>query len=217
MATQITPSQNSKLGTNSKTIAGSTYLSASRTGSGKSFDPYIDTVDLSSTTKDSITSNTSNITTLTNDISILKVSNKHVSNAGKGESMTFNLDLSISSVGAQTLTISTIDIVNLVSGSGYGLPTIASVDTTLGKNNRFLVNNFMTSDHAKFVIQATCENQVGFDYTKKQEEINVEVSGIASDTFYFRLVDKKGIPLTNLQIAKKETLRLRFEISGTNR
>tara|TARA_R110000824_G_C15164810_1_gene672276 strand:+ start:829 stop:1482 length:654 start_codon:yes stop_codon:yes gene_type:complete len=217
MATQITPSQNSKLGTNSKTIAGSTYLSASRAGSGKSFDPYIDTVDLSSTSKDSISSNTSNITTLQNDVSTLKISNKHVSNAGKGESMTFNLDLSINSVGAQTLTISTIDIVNLTAGSGYGLPTIASVDATLGKNNRFLVNNFMMSDHSRFVVQATCENQIGFGHTRKQEEVNIEVSGVASDTFYFRLVDKKGIPLTNLQIAKKATLRLRFEISGTNR
>ena len=217
MATQITPSQNSKLGTNSKTIAGSTYVSTSRTGSGKSFDPYIDTVDLSSTTKGSITANTSNITTLQGDVSVLKASNKHASNSGQGESMTFNLDLSINSVGAQTLTISTIDIVNLVGGSGYGTPTIASVDSTLGKNNRFLVNTFMMSDHSNFVVQATCENSVGFDYTKKQEEVNIEVSGIASDTFYFRLVDKKGIPLTNLQIAKKETLRLKFEISGTNR
>lgn len=217
MATQITPSQNSKLGTNSKTIAGSTYVSASRTGSGKSFDPYIDTVDLSSTTKGSITANTSNITTLQGDVSTLKASNKHASNSGQGESMTFNLDLSINSVGAQTLTISTIDIVNLVGGSGYGTPTIASVDSTLGKNNRFLVNTFMMSDHSNFVVQAVYEDGAGFDYTKLQEEVDIEVSGVASDTFYFRIVNKRGIPLTNLQIAKMGILRMKFKIQGTNR
>jgi len=217
MATQITPSKNSKLGTNSKTVAGSTHLTATRTGSGKSYDPYVDTVDLSNDTKSSITTNTSDITTLKNDVTTLKAKNKHIVKDGQGESMTFNLDLSINSVGAQTLTINTIDIVNLAGGSGYNIPTIASVDATLGKNNRFLVNEFMNGQHINFIVQATCENSVGFDYTKKQEEVNVEVSGIASDTFYFRLTDKKGIPLTNLQIAKKETLRLRFEISGTNR
>ena len=216
MATQITPTQNTKLGTNSKTVAGSTHLSATRAGTGKSYDPFIDTIDLSSTTKDSISTNTSDITTLKTDVATLK-GQSATTKDGRGESMTFNLNLSINSVGAQTLTITTIDIVNLPSGSGYGTPTIASVDSTLGKNNRFLVDTFMTSDHANFVVQATCEYSVGFDYTKKQEEVNVEVSGIGSDKFFFRLVDKKGIPLTNLQIAKKETLRLRFEISGTNR
>lgn len=217
MATQITPSQNSKLGTNSKTIAGSTYLSASRAGSGKSFDPYVDTVDLSSTTKNSITGNTSDITTLKNDVSRLKASNKHVSNSGKGESMSFNLDLSINSVGAQTLTISTIDIVNLAAGTGYGQPTIASADPTLGKNNRFSVTKFMTSSHSKFVVQAAYEDGSGFDYTKLQEEVGVEVSGIANDTFVFRIVNRRGIPLTNLQIAKMGTLRMKFKIQGTNR
>jgi len=217
MATQITPAKNSKLGTNSKTIAGSTYLSATRTGSGKSYDPYVDTVDLSSSTKDSISNNTTDITTLQNDVSVLKASNKHVNKSGSGEFLSFNLDLSIASGGTQTLTTTVIDTINLASGTGYSTPTIASVDTTLGKNNRFLVNAFMMSDHSNFTVQASCENSVGFDYTKKQEEVNIEISGIASDTFYFRLVDEKGIPLTNLQIAKKETLRLRFEISGTNR
>ena len=136
---------------------------------------------------------------------------------GRVESMTYNLDLSINSVGAQTLTITTIDVVNLPQGTGYAAPTIASVDSTLGKNNRFLVNNFMMTNHANYVVQATYEDGAGFDYTKRQEDIDVEISGIAADTFYFRLVDKKGIPLTNLQIAKMGTLKLRFEITGTKR
>ena len=60
MATRISPTQNTKLGTNSKTISGSTYLTASRTGSGESYSPYVDTIDLASSTKTSITDNTVN-------------------------------------------------------------------------------------------------------------------------------------------------------------
>ena len=75
----------------------------------------------------------------------------------------------------------------------------------------------MTTDHSDYIVQATYEDGAGFDYTDLQEEIDVQVSGLASDTFYFRIVDKKGVPLTNLRLAKMGTLKLKFEITGTKR
>lgn len=217
MAKQVIPVKNTKLGTNSKTLSGSSYLTASRTGSGKSFDPYVDTVDLAASTKTTLTTNTSDIATLKTDVSNLKQSTGSTNKDGKAESMTFTLDLVIDSVGVQTLTITAIDTVNLANGTGYTTPTIASSDTTLGKNNRFKVSAFMDTNHSDYIVQSTYEDSTGFDYTKLQEKVSVEISNIAADEFYFRIVDTKRIPLTNLQIAKMGTLRIKFEINGTKR
>ena len=218
MAKQITPLKNSKLGSNSKTLAGSNYLTVVRTGEGKECLPYVDTVDLSSSTKTTMTTHTSNISTLQEDVSIIKtIQNFADSKNTKAEFMVFNLDLSIASGGTQTLEITVVDVVNLKKGTGYVQPTIVSTDATLGKNNRFLVDKFMTTDHARYIVQATCEDGAGFNYTDLQEEIDVQVSSLASDAFYFRIVNKKGIPLTNLRLAKMGTLTLKFEITGTKR
>jgi len=218
MAKQITPLKNSKLGSNSKTIAGSTYLTVTRTGEGKECLPYTDTVDLAESTKTSITTNTSDITTLKSDVSSLKILHNHGDSKNtKLEFMVCNVDVSIASGGAQTITPTIVDIVNLSNGTGYYKPTIASADTTLGKNNRFLVNKFMTNAHDSYIVQATYEDGAGFDYTDLQEEIDIQVSELASGQFYFRIVNKKGIPLTNLRLAKMGTLKLKFEITGTKR
>ena len=75
----------------------------------------------------------------------------------------------------------------------------------------------MTTDHANYIVQATYEDGAGFDYTDLQEEIDIEISGCAADSFYFRMVNKKGIPLTNLRLAKMGTLKLKLEITGTKR
>lgn len=218
MAKQIVPLKNSKLGSNSKTLAGSTYLTVTRTGEGKECLPYVDTVDLSASTITTITTHTSDITSIKNDITSIKsVQNAPESKNTKLEFMVFNLDISIADAGAQTIAATVIDVVNLSSGTGYYQPTVASVDATLGKNNRFLVNSFMTNAHSSYIVQATYEDGSGFDYTNLQEEIDVQVSGCASGQFYFRMVNKKGIPLTNLRLAKMGTLTLKFEITGTKR
>ena len=217
MAKQIVPLKNSKLGSNSKTLAGSTYLTVTRTGQGKECIPYIDTVDLSTETKSLITTNAADIVTIKSDITNLEL-NQNISDKYKhNEFITFNVDISIASGGTQTITTTLVDMVSLENGTGYVTPTVASVDATLGKNNRFLVDKFMTTDHSDYIVQATYEDGAGFDYTNLQEELNVEVNGCAADTFYFRLVNKKGIPLTNLRLAKMGTLTLKFEITGTKR
>jgi len=72
MAKQIVPLKNSKLGSNSKTLAGSTYLTVTRTGEGKECLPYVDTVDLSASTITTITTHTSDITSIKNDITSIK-------------------------------------------------------------------------------------------------------------------------------------------------
>tara|TARA_R110000765_G_scaffold12827_5_gene39241 strand:- start:3814 stop:4470 length:657 start_codon:yes stop_codon:yes gene_type:complete len=218
MAKQITPLKNSRLGSNSKTLAGSSYLTVTRTGEGKECIPYIDTVDLSSSTITTMTTHTSDITTLKTDVAAVKSTQDNYDDKQKdSEFITFKMDLSIAAGGTQTLTTTVLDTVSLVNGTGYVSPTIASSDATLGKNNRFLVNKFMTTDHTDYIVQATYEDGAGFDYTDLQEEIDVEISGYAADTFYFRLVNKKGIPLTNLRLAKMGTLTLKFEITGTKR
>ena len=218
MAKQITPLQNSKLGSNSKTLAGSGYLTVTRTGEGKECIPYIDTVDLSSSTITTLTTNTSDIVTLKTDVAAVKSTQDNYDDKQKdSEFITFEMDLSIASGGTQTITTTVLDTVSLVDGTGYVSPTIVSSDATLGKNNRFLVNKFMTTDHTNYIVQATYEDGAGFDYTNLQEEIDIEISGYAADTFYFRLVNKKGIPLTNLRLAKMGTLTLKFEITGTKR
>ena len=125
----------------------------------------------------------------------------------------FEIDLSIAAGSTQTITTTVLDTVSLAQGTGYVKPTVVTTDATLGKNNRFLVDKFMTTDHTNYIVQATYEDGAGFDYTNLQEEIDVEVSGCAADSFYFRLVNKKGIPLTNLRLAKMGTLKLKFERS----
>jgi len=219
MAKQITPLKNSKLGSNSKTLAGSNYLTVTRTGEGKECIPYLDTVDLASATKTTITTHTSDITTIKSDIVDIKLKQDNASSDKykDNEFITFEVDISIASGGTQTVTTTVLDTVSLVNGTGYIKPTIASVDATLGKNNRFLVDKFMTTDHTDYIVQATYEDGAGFDYTDLQEELDIEVNGCAADTFYFRLVNKKGIPLTNLRLAKMGTLTLKFEITGTKR
>ena len=218
MAKQITPLKNSKLGSNSKTLVGSSYLQVTRTGEGKECLPYVDTVDLAPSTKTTITTHTSNITTLQSDVSAIKTIQNGAENKNtKAEFMVCNVDISIASGGTQTIAATIIDVVNLSSGTGYYKPTVATTDATLGKNNRFLVNKFMTTDHSDYIVQATYEDGAGFDYTDLQEEIDVQVSELSSDTFYFRIVNKKGIPLTNLRLAKMGTLTLKFEITGTKR
>ena len=217
MAKQIVPLKNSKLGSNSKTLAGSTYLTVTRTGQGKECIPYIDTVDLSTETKSLMTTNAADIVTIKSDITNLELTQNISDKYKHNEFITFNVDISIASGGTQTITTTLIDVVNLENGTGYIKPTIASVDAALGKNNRFLVDKFMTTDHSNYIVQATYEDGAGFDYTDLQEELNVEVNGCAADTFYFRLVNKKGIPLTNLRLAKMGTLTLKFEITGTKR
>tara|TARA_R100000697_G_scaffold25983_1_gene34497 strand:+ start:4255 stop:4911 length:657 start_codon:yes stop_codon:yes gene_type:complete len=218
MAKQITPLKNSKLGSNSKTLAGSTYLTVTRTGEGKECLPYIDTVDLSTSTKTTLTTHSSDISSIKNDITSIKIIQNSAENKGtKLEFLVFKVDIAIASGGAQTITPSVVDVVNLSGGTGYYLPTIASVDTTLGKNNRFLVDKFMTNAHANYIVQATYEDGAGFDYTDLQEEIDVQVSECASGQFNFRIVNKKGMPLTNLRLAKMGTLTLKFEITGTKR
>ena len=216
MAKQIVPLKNSRLGTNSKTLSGSTYLTVVRTGEGKECIPYIDTVDLAASTKSSITTNISDITNIKQDI--YQIQNNATGDKYKdNEFIIFEIDLSIASGSTQTITTTVIDKVSLSDGTGYVKPTIATTDATLGKNNRFLVDKFMTTDHTNYIVQATYEDGAGFDYTNLQEEIDVEVSGCAADSFYFRLVNKKGIPLTNLRLAKMGTLKLKFEITGTKR
>ena len=219
MAKQITPLKNSKLGSNSKTLAGSSYLTVTRTGEGKECIPYVDTVDLSTNTKDSIISNTTDIVTIKSDITDIKLiqDNESSTKYKDNEFITFEVDISIASGGTQTITTTVLDTVSLVNGTGYVSPTIASVDATLGKNNRFLVDKFMTTDHTDYIVQVSYEDGAGFDYTDLQEELDIEVNGCAADTFYFRLVNKKGIPLTNLRLAKMGTLTLKFEITGTKR
>lgn len=217
MAKQIVPLKNSKLGSNSKTLAGSTYLTVTRTGQGKECIPYIDTVDLSTETKSLMTTNAADIVTIKSDIANLELTQNISDKYKHNEFITFNVDISIASGGTQTITTTLVDMVSLENGTGYVTPTVASVDAALGKNNRFLVDKFMTTDHSDYIVQATYEDGAGFDYTNLQEELNVEVNGCAADTFYFRLVNKKGIPLTNLRLAKMGTLTLKFEITGTKR
>ena len=219
MAKQIVPLKNSRLGTNSKTLSGSTYLTVVRTGEGKECIPYIDTVDLAASTKSSISTNVSDIVTIKYDVANIKLiqNNSKADKYKDNEFIIFEIDLSIASGSTQTITTTVIDKVSLSDGTGYVKPTIATTDATLGKNNRFLVDKFMTTDHTNYIVQATYEDGAGFDYTNLQEEIDVEVSGCAADSFYFRLVNKKGIPLTNLRLAKMGTLKLKFEITGTKR
>ena len=218
MAKQITPLQNSKLGSNSKTLAGSGYLTVTRTGEGKECIPFVDTVDLSTTTITTLTTNTSDIVTLKTDVAAVKSTQDNYDDKHKdSEFIIFEMDLSIASGGTQTITTTVLDTVSLVDGTGYVSPTIASSDATLGKNNRFVVDKFMTTDHTDYIAQATYEDGAGFDYTNLQEEIDIEINGYAADSFYFRLVNKKGIPLTNLRLAKMGTLTLKFEITGTKR
>ena len=218
MAKQITPLKNSKLGSNSKTLAGSSYLTVTRTGEGKECLPYIDTVDLAESIKTTITTHTTDITSIKGDITAIKnVQNTPESKNTKLEFMVCNIDISIASGGTQTIAATIIDVVNLSSGTGYYKPTVVSADATLGKNNRFLVNNFMTNAHSSYIVQATYEDGAGFDYTDLQEEVDVQVSEIASGQFYFRIVNKKGVPLTNLRLAKMGTLKLKLEITGTKR
>tara|TARA_R110002020_G_scaffold1420_1_gene6432 strand:- start:10921 stop:11574 length:654 start_codon:yes stop_codon:yes gene_type:complete len=217
MAKQIVPLKNSKLGSNSKTLAGSDYLTVTRTGQGKECIPYIDTVDLSTATKSLMTTNASDIVTIKSNITNIELTQNISDKYKNNEFITFNVDISIASGGTQTITTALVDMVSLENGTGYVTPTVASVDATLGKNNRFLVDKFMTTDHSDYIVQATYEDGAGFDYTNLQEELNVEVNGCAADTFYFRLVNKKGIPLSNLRLAKMGTLTLKFEITGTKR
>jgi|TARA_R110000744_G_scaffold380465_1_gene501332 hypothetical protein len=218
MAKQITPLKNSKLGSNSKTLVGSSYLQVTRSGEGKECLPYVDTVDLAPSTKTTITTHTSNITTLQSDVTAIKTIQNGAENKNtKAEFIVCNVDISIASGGTQTIAATVIDVVNLSSGTGYVKPTIVTTDAALGKNNRFLVNKFMTTDHSNYIVQATYEDGAGFDYTDLQEEINIEISGCSADSFYFRMVNKKGIPLTNLRLAKMGTLKLKFEITGTKR
>jgi len=217
MAKQIVPLKNSKLGSNSKTLAGSSYLTVIRTGQGKECIPYVDTVDLSTETKALMTTNAADIVTIKSEIETIELIQNISDKYKHNEFITFDVDISIDASGNQTITTTLVDMVNLENGTGYIAPTIASVDATLGKNNRFLVDKFMTTDHTNYIVQATYEDGAGFDYTDLQEELNVEVNGCAADTFYFRLVNKKGIPLTNLRLAKMGTLTLKFEITGTKR
>ena len=217
MAKQIVPLKNSKLGSNSKTLAGSSYLTVIRTGQGKECIPYVDTVDLSTETKALMTTNAADIVTIKSEIETIELIQNISDKYKHNEFITFDVDISIDASGNQTITTTLVDMVNLENGTGYVAPTIASVDATLGKNNRFLVDKFMTTDHTNYIVQATYEDGAGFDYTDLQEELNVEVNGCAADTFYFRLVNKKGIPLTNLRLAKMGTLTLKFEITGTKR
>ena len=219
MPKQIIPLKNSRLGTNTKTLSGSTYLTVTRTGEGKECIPYLDTVDLAASTKLSITTNISDITNIKQDISHIKLvqDNATGDKYKDNEFIIFEIDLSIAAGSTQTIITTVLDTVSLANGTGYVKPTIVTTDATLGKNNRFLVDKFMTTDHTNYIVQATYEDGAGFDYTNLQEEIDVEVSGCAADSFYFRLVNKKGIPLTNLRLAKMGTLKLKFEITGTKR
>ena len=106
MAKQITPLKNSKLGSNSKTLVGSNYLTVTRTGEGKECIPYLDTVDLASATKTTITTHTTDIVTIKSDITDIKLIQDNASSDKykDNEFITFEVDISIASGGTQTVT-----------------------------------------------------------------------------------------------------------------
>ena len=193
---QVVPTTNSKLGTNSMTKAGSADLSVVRSGAGTVASPYVDTVDLSKTTKSTIKNNISSLRNVENALQRLQAKVDALSKSSDivsaPEYLLFQASI-LTETSGQTISITKIHCQSKnKQPTGFYSPTITSANSAgENYNNRFSVTKFMGTSHANYMVQANIENATETtNNVITHSQLGVEILDLVSGEFTLIIVNK---------------------------